>query len=66
MAKEKGENKEDLKSSFLRSEVMSYVQFYIPNEVAKHVVSEMGEIGLIQFVDVGVYIFSCIKPLIEA
>jgi V-type H+-transporting ATPase subunit a len=51
MAKEKGENKEDLKSSFLRSEVMSYVQFYIPNEVAKHVVSEMGEIGLIQFVD---------------
>jgi len=51
MVKDKTEKGEDLTSTFLRSEVMSYVQFYIPNEVAKHVVSEIGELGLVQFVD---------------
>ncbi|ORX44679.1 V-type proton ATPase 116 kDa subunit A isoform 1-like protein [Piromyces finnis] len=51
MTSKENEHKEDLESSFLRSEVMSYVQFYIPNEIAKHVVSEIGEIGLVQFVD---------------
>jgi len=45
-------SEEDLKSTFYRSDAMSYVQFYIPNEVAKYVVSEIGEIGLVQFVDV--------------
>jgi len=44
-------SEEDLKSTFYRSDAMSYVQFYIPNEVAKYVVSEIGEIGLVQFVD---------------
>ena len=51
-------DKEDTTSTFLRSEVMSYVQMYIPLEVAKHIVSEIGEIGLVQFVDVGVIFIS--------
>jgi len=44
-------SEEDIKSTFYRSDAMSYVQFYIPNEVAKYVVSEIGEIGLVQFID---------------
>lgn len=51
MTNDKTQSEGDLESTFLRSEVMSYVQLYIPNEIAKYVISEIGEIGLVQFVD---------------
>jgi len=58
-------DKEDTTSTFLRSEVMSYVQMYIPLEVAKHVVSEIGEIGLVQFVDLNRNISAFQRPYVQ-
>lgn len=39
-------------STLFRSEVMSLIQLYIPSEVAQHCVSELGELGKVQFRDV--------------
>lgn len=39
-------------STFFRSEEMSLIQLYIPAEVAQPTVSELGELGLVQFRDV--------------
>ncbi|KAJ1814968.1 H(+)-transporting V0 sector ATPase subunit a [Coemansia sp. RSA 2599] len=39
------------KTSIFRSEVMSLVQLYIPSDVARYTVSQLGEMGLIQFRD---------------
>lgn len=41
----------NLDSSFFRSELMSLIQLYIPSEVAQPTVSELGEMGIIQFRD---------------
>ncbi|KAJ2692298.1 H(+)-transporting V0 sector ATPase subunit a, partial [Coemansia spiralis] len=38
-------------TSIFRSEVMSLVQLYIPSDVARYAVSQLGEIGLVQFRD---------------
>ncbi|ORZ17949.1 V-type ATPase, V0 complex, 116kDa subunit family [Absidia repens] len=38
-------------STLFRSEVMSLIQLYIPSEVAQHCVSELGELGKVQFRD---------------
>ncbi|KAI8600084.1 V-type ATPase, V0 complex, 116kDa subunit family [Dissophora ornata] len=38
-------------STFFRSEEMSLIQLYIPVEVAQPTVSELGELGLVQFRD---------------
>ncbi|KAJ2769125.1 H(+)-transporting V0 sector ATPase subunit a [Coemansia nantahalensis] len=38
-------------ASIFRSEVMSLVQLYIPSDVARYAVSQLGEIGLVQFRD---------------
>ncbi|KAG0195965.1 H(+)-transporting V0 sector ATPase subunit a [Mortierella sp. GBA30] len=38
-------------STFFRSEEMSLIQLYIPAEVAQLTVSELGELGLVQFRD---------------
>ncbi|KAF9917355.1 H(+)-transporting V0 sector ATPase subunit a [Lobosporangium transversale] len=38
-------------STFFRSEEMSLIQLYIPAEVAQPAVSELGELGLVQFRD---------------
>ncbi|KAF9347065.1 H(+)-transporting V0 sector ATPase subunit a [Mortierella sp. AD094] len=38
-------------SNFFRSEEMSLIQLYIPAEVAQPTVSELGELGLVQFRD---------------
>ncbi|KAF9106752.1 H(+)-transporting V0 sector ATPase subunit a [Mortierella sp. GBA35] len=38
-------------SNFFRSEEMSLIQLYIPSEVAQPTVSELGELGLVQFRD---------------
>ncbi|EGG09981.1 uncharacterized protein MELLADRAFT_115620 [Melampsora larici-populina 98AG31] len=38
-------------SSLLRSEAMSLVQIYIPNDVAHPTVAELGELGRVQFKD---------------
>lgn len=40
------------KSTLFRSEVMSLIQLYIPSEVARATVSELGDLGLVQFRDV--------------
>jgi len=39
-------------STLFRSEEMSLIQLYIPAEVAQPTVSELGELGLVQFRDV--------------
>lgn len=39
-------------TSLLRSEPMSLVQIYIPNDVAHPTVAELGELGRVQFKDV--------------
>jgi len=41
-------------ATFFRSEEMSLIQLYIPAEVAQPTVAELGELGLVQFRDVGV------------
>lgn len=38
-------------SSLFRSEDMSLVQLYVPSELAHASVSELGELGLVQFKD---------------
>ena len=38
-------------SSFLRSETMALVQLYIPTELSHSTVSELGELGLVEFRD---------------
>ncbi|KAJ2078727.1 H(+)-transporting V0 sector ATPase subunit a [Coemansia sp. RSA 988] len=38
-------------TSIFRSEVMSLVQLYIPSDVARYTVSQLGELGLVQFRD---------------
>ena len=40
------------KSTLFRSEVMSLIQLYIPSEVARATISELGDLGLVQFRDV--------------
>lgn len=40
-------------STFFRSEEMSLIQLYIAAEVAQPTVAELGELGLVQFRDVG-------------
>jgi len=42
---------EPTESSFFRSELMSRCQLYLPPEAAYNCVSELGELGLVQFVD---------------
>ncbi|KAJ1975395.1 H(+)-transporting V0 sector ATPase subunit a [Dimargaris verticillata] len=39
------------KSSLFRSELMTLIQLYIPSEIAKPTVSELGEIGVVEFRD---------------
>lgn len=39
-------------STLFRSEEMSFIQLYIPNEVCQPTVAELGELGLVQFRDV--------------
>ena len=39
--------------NMLRSERMSLCQIFIPSEAAYYVISELGEIGAVQFLDVG-------------
>jgi hypothetical protein len=39
-------------STLFRSEEMSLVQLYIPSEIAQPTVTELGELGLVQFRDV--------------
>ncbi|KAJ2559462.1 H(+)-transporting V0 sector ATPase subunit a [Coemansia sp. RSA 1933] len=39
------------KTSIFRSEIMSLVQLYIPSDVARFTVSQLGEMGLLQFRD---------------
>ena len=46
-------------SSFLRSEVMSLVQLYIPLEIAHLCISEIGKLGMIEFRNVS-------RPLYDA
>jgi len=38
-------------TTFLRSDVMSLAQFYIPSEISKQTVGALGELGLVQFRD---------------
>lgn len=38
-------------TSFLRSDVMSLAQFYIPSEISKQTIGALGEKGLVQFRD---------------
>ncbi|KAJ2613115.1 H(+)-transporting V0 sector ATPase subunit a [Coemansia sp. RSA 1365] len=38
-------------TSIFRSEAMSLVQLYIPSDVARYTVSQLGELGLVQFRD---------------
>ncbi|KAJ2162725.1 H(+)-transporting V0 sector ATPase subunit a [Coemansia sp. RSA 552] len=38
-------------TSIFRSEVMSLVQLYIPSDVARYTVAQLGEMGLVQFRD---------------
>ncbi|KAJ1964693.1 H(+)-transporting V0 sector ATPase subunit a [Dipsacomyces acuminosporus] len=38
-------------TSIFRSEVMSLIQLYIPSDVVRYTVSQLGELGLIQFRD---------------
>ncbi|KAJ2442975.1 H(+)-transporting V0 sector ATPase subunit a, partial [Coemansia sp. RSA 2337] len=38
-------------TSIFRSEVMSLVQLYIPSDVARFTVSQLGEMGLVEFRD---------------
>ncbi|ORX79440.1 ATPase V0/A0 complex [Anaeromyces robustus] len=38
-------------TTFLRSEVMSLAQFYIPSEISKQTIGALGELGLVQFRD---------------
>lgn len=40
-------------TTLFRSEEMSLVQLYIPSEIAQPTVTELGELGLLQFRDVG-------------
>lgn len=47
-------------STFFRSEEMSLIQLYIPAEVAQPTVAELGELGLVQFRDVGVIGWDCV------
>ncbi|RKP36577.1 hypothetical protein BJ085DRAFT_41280 [Dimargaris cristalligena] len=39
------------KSSLFRSEEMTLIQLYIPAEIAKPTVSELGELGAVEFRD---------------
>ncbi|KAJ2339651.1 H(+)-transporting V0 sector ATPase subunit a, partial [Coemansia sp. RSA 2618] len=41
-------------TSIFRSEVMSLIQLYIPSDVARFTVSQLGEMGLVQFRDLNV------------
>jgi len=45
------ETKEVPETTFLRSDVMSLAQFYIPSEISKQTVGALGELGLVQFRD---------------
>jgi V-type H+-transporting ATPase subunit a len=38
-------------TTFLRSDVMSLAQFYIPSEISKQTIGALGELGLVQFRD---------------
>jgi hypothetical protein len=44
-------------STLFRSEEMSLIQLYIPAEVARPTVAELGELGMIQFRDVSQPLF---------
>lgn len=39
-------------SSYLRSEVMSLIQLYIPSELGHACIAEIGRLGMIEFRDV--------------
>jgi len=45
------ENKKLPETTFLRSDVMSLAQFYIPSEISKQTIGALGEQGLVQFRD---------------
>jgi len=45
------ESKKLPETSFLRSDVMSLAQFYIPSEISKQTIGALGELGLVQFRD---------------
>ncbi|KAJ2523915.1 H(+)-transporting V0 sector ATPase subunit a [Coemansia sp. RSA 2049] len=46
-----GQTRSRPKTSIFRSEIMSLVQLYIPSDVARFTVSQLGEMGLLQFRD---------------
>lgn len=48
--------------TLFRSEDMSYIQLYIPMEIAQQTTAELGEVGFIQFIDVSLLLTRLLIP----
>ena len=53
-----------MSASLFRSEEMSLCQIFLQSEAAYACISELGELGLVQFKDVSIFLFTyTVKPV---